>query len=403
MALTARCHDCSKNYRVPHDRKEWRCKTCGGALEIIETEAAEVEVVGPCPACGAATSAGESFCGECGTPLDAAAESTAQQRDSRDRKAAAGEMRRVFAKLSRLKLFLTFNLWFSYLGGFGVLVLVLSRELELGTKVLIVTIQAVSIGLAFASVKYIERKPFPLVLSLAGLQTLSAIWSWYDGSHPWGPAIYAIILWLLAADAAQVTRLAKQYPDLYLARKMRGEHLPATARPGRTPLAAAARRAERKTQSKRALRHRVALACGVAVALLAAWLGYGALSAEDTGTTRAAVIAEDMPAPDAAIERFRAAWNAGDIPAMVVETKPSLQDKMRRSLERLGERYEWGARFPQLGEARYDEPEGGPERPTLRVFYTSEAGEFPVRFSLADGRWVVRTLTTSGLAEWRPK
>lgn len=110
-----------------------------------------------------------------------------------------------------------------------------------------------------------------------------------------------------------------------------------------------------------------------------------------------------MPAPDAAIERFRAAWNAGDIPAMVAETKPSLQDKMRRSLERLGERYEWGARFPQLGEARYDEPEGGPERPTLRVFYTSEAGEFPVRFSLADGRWVVRTLTTSGLAEWRPK
>ena len=39
MALIARCHDCAKNYRVPHDRKEWRCKAFQGFLDVLQTQA----------------------------------------------------------------------------------------------------------------------------------------------------------------------------------------------------------------------------------------------------------------------------------------------------------------------------------------------------------------------------
>ena len=34
--LLATCPDCQKRFRVPHDRKDWNCKTCDAVLEIVQ-------------------------------------------------------------------------------------------------------------------------------------------------------------------------------------------------------------------------------------------------------------------------------------------------------------------------------------------------------------------------------
>lgn len=72
---------------------------------------------------------------------------------------------------------------------------------------------------------------------------------------------------------------------------------------------------------------------------------------------------------------------------------------MERSLRSLGSRYHWGRSLPPLASAEWGEPTGT----SLRVHYSSVAGDFPVQFTFVDGRWVLRTMTTSGLKDWRPE
>ena len=52
MTFTGRCTECGKGFRVPHDRKAWSCKVCGGAVLLEEAEHDEEEagILDPAPA-----------------------------------------------------------------------------------------------------------------------------------------------------------------------------------------------------------------------------------------------------------------------------------------------------------------------------------------------------------------
>jgi len=400
MSLLARCPSCVKTYRVPHDRKEWHCKSCQGVLELeLEaTEPALPEGVA-CAACGAISFDAQTFCEECGQALDSAPGEAPRRARRQDEKQASAEMRRAFKKISYLKMWLTFNFWGSCLLGVGVLLILFLVEFELGVKIVMVVAQTISIALAYAAVRLVERNPFPVITALAGLQTLSAVWSFYDeGPFVFG-AIWAAFLWMLAGLAAQVTRLAKQYPDLYLSRRMRGEHLTAGGKGDPGSSGAGRRSAVRRANEIKQKRKSMLIMGGAVLALVALVLVFDARNKSGATPARASNRTTSLPSPEAAIERFRSAWNAGDIPAMVAEAKPSLASKLERALKSLGKRYDWGTRFPPLGDADWQEATAT----SLRVYYSTDVGEFPVRFSLLDGRWVLRTITTSEIKDWRPE
>lgn len=52
MTLVGRCTECGKRFRVPHDRKAWTCKACGGAVlvEEAQSDGEEAGVADPSPA-----------------------------------------------------------------------------------------------------------------------------------------------------------------------------------------------------------------------------------------------------------------------------------------------------------------------------------------------------------------
>ena len=138
---------------------------------------------------------------------------------------------------------------------------------------------------------------------------------------------------------------------------------------------------------------------GTVAALLASVFAFITWNPGRTSPARASTTIASLPSPEGAIERFRVAWNAGDIPAMVAEAKPSLRSKLESALKSFGARYDWGTQFPPLRQAEWDEP----TVTNLRVYYSTEVGAFPVRFTVEDGLWVLRTITTSEIKDWRPE
>ena len=402
MSLRATCHPCSKAYNVPHDRKQWRCKVCDSVLELDAVEPAlEESEARACHDCGALNFGEGAFCEECGEPLDEGEGLS----PSLTPKEAAIEMRKSMKRVRRLKTFIGINLVFALLVTLGLIGLIVrhAENLTGGEIAIIAVLRLIVLGLSYAAYHYLDRKPFPIVVALAALKTLDTVWEFID-SGPWiVTAVWAALLWWLAVDAAQLSRLAKEHPDLYLARRMRGEHITHKAGRGRRAhstdreIGAVRTRASGRGKAETnwwVLGGVLATVAGLIVAVvMVTSKGSGS-----QGGSSKTVLAAPTVSPRAATEAFRTAWNSHSIDALANLTKESLREKMRASLAGLGDRYDWGPHFPQLDAAKFSEPKSG----NVRVTFPSEAGEFPVRFTFEDGAWLVRSIKTSPLKNWRP-
>ena len=152
MSLRATCHECSKTYKVPHDRKGWHCKECDGVLSLESDEAqVDPEPSGtPCNSCGALNFGDGAFCEECGEEL-------AAPHSERSRKNAAHDMRRSMKRINRLKSWVGLNLILTLLATAG-LVLVLSKTegLSGGEVALLAGIQLLILGLSYAAYRFLD-------------------------------------------------------------------------------------------------------------------------------------------------------------------------------------------------------------------------------------------------------
>ena len=141
MALLASCPDCRKKYRVPHAEREWRCKVCDVPLELEEPEEPEEE---------------------------------APARSKAEQKVAAVKMRKAMGRVRILRAFLFLAMLAAVVQLLIVVGFAWSGRVPLGIGALALAWCAVNVGLVQLAIHSLERRPFPVTLSLASLATLSA-------------------------------------------------------------------------------------------------------------------------------------------------------------------------------------------------------------------------------------
>ncbi|MCB9914707.1 MAG: zinc ribbon domain-containing protein [Planctomycetes bacterium] len=382
MSIAAVCPQCAKRYRVPHAERAWSCKACGAALELAhdEAESDAGDEAPSCPSCGAEASPADAFCEACGHALSGSSE-TARRAEA---KVAGAEMRKAMKRVRTLKTMLWVSLLFSV---FQLLVLVLASfrpEADAGTMALLLGLVGAICLLNLVAVYKVESHPLPVVLGVAALKTVDTSLLLMGGIVNLVSIGVTAWLWAAVVAAARLSRLAKEHPDLYLSRRMRGEL--DTHRDRLAQGSSVGRRHRDRARSRDrggALR---LVAIGVAlVALLGAGF-WGLRSA--TGPT----------SPAAMLEDFRDAWNRADTAAVGAFAASANRDKWTSNVEKLQERYAWGDALPPLERVEVELFDGAAARAKLH----GPAGALGVRLTWEEERWCLASLDLRSVKDWRP-
>lgn len=374
MALKAHCPDCDRTFRVPHADRTWNCKGCGGALDLLEPEAPR------CPECDAEVEVEAAFCEACGFAL----REDTQVRSRSEKKAAGAEMRKAMKRVRRLKTYL----WFTFCGNGCVLLLtslfVLTAEAQelTGLAYVVVGLYAVLLALNGLALHQLERRPFPAVLGMALLWTLLTSLDLLAGSINLFGIALTVWVWFVLSDVARMTRLAKEHPDLYLSKRLRGEHLSGSHGAGES---LRARRREREAARSRGSGLRLAGIFGGVLLLLGlgTW-GYRVSAAPSSVETT--------------LEEFQAAWNRVDTQAIGDLAVSDRQETWKSNVEKLQRRYEWGSSLPPLDAFRVT----GRGETRVTVDFSGPAGILSAKFRWKDGRWCLHGLDMRGVKDWRP-
>lgn len=389
MTLRAHCSACNKAYRVPHDRKPWSCKACGETLELeADSDAAPVSVEGPepereaapaCSACGTPHGPDARFCEDCG--VDLASGRRWLRQAPGEQRAAATEMRRAVRRVGFLRAVLVlYVIQGVLLTGLSAVAVFRGGEPLLLALFFSVTLLVLSVlGLLF-----VNRRPFPIALAMALIDTLSLALAFaFNDVSLWGAAwglVRVALMWGATYQAARLTALAREFPDLYQSRRLRGEHLGARGRGEGESLSRKHKGRGARTRDRSGLW--LALG-GVVVAALAAFF---------------LLRPPGLPDPLPSVEGFRTAWNAGDVEAMAGFTRADRQARRRRIFESAKETYEWGDVFPEAGEFDVTREERG----DVRVVMTTVGGDVPMQFEWQNERWELTSLSFKGVRAWRP-
>ena len=149
-----------------------------------------------------------------------------QSKYSEDERFAAGEMRVAFKRLQKLRTWLTFNLW----GSVALVVLTAVDSFRTpavlpGPPVLFLGLSVLNLGLAWWTLRSLDRRPFAMVLVMATLHLFFGVWELVEDGTWIASFVWALILGIIAVDARRIERLAQRYPDLYLSKRLRGKHL----------------------------------------------------------------------------------------------------------------------------------------------------------------------------------
>ncbi len=60
---------------------------------------------------------------------------------------------------------------------------------------------------------------------MASLHLVFAVWEYVEDGTWVASLVWALLLGVIAVDARRIEHLAQRYPDLYLSKRLRGEHL----------------------------------------------------------------------------------------------------------------------------------------------------------------------------------
>jgi len=352
-----------------------------GAQEVSEeaTEAEPARGAAPrCSACGEPHEAGARFCEDCGADLSSG--ERAGRRSPGEQRAAAVEMRRAVRRVGFLQAILVL-----YLLQCLLLTSILSLALLGGEPVLpAFLVSGLLLSLSVLGLVLVRRRPFPIALTMALIESLSfVLMLGFGGASYWAlgwSALRVALMWGATFQAARLTGLAREFPDLYQSRRLRGEHLGPRGRTQGESLSGKHKGRGTRTRDRSGL-----------------WFAVG-------GVALAGVVAfflmrpPSLPDPMPSVEGFRSAWNGGDVAAMASYTRADRQARRRRIFVKAQESYEWGDVFPEAEELEVT----GDSRGDLKVVMHTVGGDVPMQFEWQNERWELTSLSFKGVKDWRP-
>jgi len=173
--------------------------------------------------------------------------------------------------------------------------------------------------------------------------------------------LVSIGLWVAVPKTAQVRRLMREYPDLWVtSRRFRGERGPA-------PQGAAVTHARERAREARALAWKRVLLFGVlpVVILVAAIFLYRQATAPPAPAILEARLRETA-------ERFASTWNGSRVDEIPAYFQESSREKMGRAIRRTVERRGWKDALPAVDLPRVDRLARG----TARVEFPTTGSDF---------------------------
>ena len=181
---------------------------------------------------------------------------------------------------------------------------------------------------------------------------------------------WAVFYWITAIFAAQVTRLAREHPDLYLSRKMSGK----------SPRRSGADRSQRILENQQRKQRRKLIVTSTVFGLLTL-LGFGGLvvagSSEDPSTDSA------LPSPAATFKEFKSAWNRVDLEGLAELAGEEHREKRLASLTKAMRTYEWGSELPTITGYTSRPPVGN----RAEADFATVGGDLKVAFLWDGERW----------------
>lgn len=416
----ARCDSCGKAYRVSQPERTYRCKACGGAVRAIVEEESTVAAVaadpdeakpggiadadaakgGPtCKACGSPNRESARFCKACGAALDgeAAGEPQAPAEKTRmDRLLAAKELNETYRLLKSLRALYAIGAvaWGAVfaLGAVGLYRVLFTDAIEdAGPIWLLFARSAVGLAISIVGAVKILSQPFFWSLLIASTNTLNAAVSIAQGGLSIGAVVslvWSALLWLGVERASRVRHLLREYPDLWVSRRMKGEITAVDSE------SASTRRSAEAVQARRREKKRNALILGgsfavVAAAVIVVWF------LQTKADSAASLAAEEAPARafEAVAARFVETWNASrheDIPTFFHD---DLRQKRGRQLVALFKKRGWETTLPSISGPQVLSSSRIRYRALFPLVGQAESVCLTTAWEMNDGRWTLAVLS----------
>ncbi len=224
----------------------------------------------------------------------------------------------------------------------------------------------INLALCVPLLRMLRTNPFPIAFAMTAMVTLEWLLAIQDGESGNWSLIQVLLLLSVTIQAHRLRSLARKYPDLYVARRMRGEHL---------------RHAKRGADRTRRW---IAIACGVAVVVAG-----GAFALVQFNQT-------DDPAP--VLARFHTAWNRANVIDLGTFGQDGSEDKLAATFANAMASFHWNLELPAASAVRVRTERGTDVDAEL----VTEAGAIPFRFSWDGKRWVLTSIRFTAVKDWRP-
>lgn len=237
----------------------------------------------------------------------------------------------------------------------------------------------------------VVRQPLPWAVGVALLHTAQELWLLLRGVtglvHHVSFALM-VLLWCVVKVAVTTQGMLREHPDLWIARRLRGE--------GRDPSTMGSRWRDRAGKaSDAALVRMVVIAGGVIVALAAVvWVlreskpEHGTAPGPGGSTIRLEAPTEAL---DPRLEAWALAWQRGTLPEIGAFLAADVRERKLSALGRLFRRHDWQERRPGLTL----KSRSGPTPAQVAVFWEleGEARTLQTDWQFEKGAWTLLDLT----------
>ncbi|KAA3606710.1 MAG: hypothetical protein DWQ01_16985 [Planctomycetota bacterium] len=229
MSFPAQCDSCQSQYQVPDSNKRYRCKACGGTVQVVLEEVPQTPEEATCSACGEILQEGDQFCGSCGEPRPGfqPKPTASPRRKTGSRKAgsktgslgAAAQLRSVRSNV----FFFRFLYGLTGLVNLGLLLYIIFNFVIPGFPFtffwLAFLMLAVPAVLSVAGILLIPFQPLTWGLLLASLTTMGYL-NYLTGEISSLGLIFrgawTLLLWMAIIPLVRFRKLAQEFPELCL-------------------------------------------------------------------------------------------------------------------------------------------------------------------------------------------